>query len=171
MRPEVGSEFHWDPAAVGSSPSLLPARFELFATGCGALSTLLRRLAPAGRLHVPSFFCMGVAEALSAYVPIAGCGWVVVFCLYMGGRSLCWCCVGVGGFWVVYVCCLVCFCLCFGLGLFMFWWLYLVWVLGCVVCGVFVGWFCFGFVCCLWSWGGYGVGVGVFVWFLWVVAW
>ncbi|MFB9356891.1 hypothetical protein [Actinoplanes nipponensis] len=49
----------------------MPARFELFATGCGALSTLLRRLAPAGRLHVPSFFCMGVAEALSAYVPIA----------------------------------------------------------------------------------------------------
>ena len=72
MRPEVGSEFHWDPAAVGpSAESLLPQRFELFATGCGALSTLLRQLAPWGRLHVPSFFCMGVAEALSAYVPIA----------------------------------------------------------------------------------------------------
>ena len=71
MRREVGSEFHWDPAAVGSSAeSLLPQRFELFATGCGALSTLLRQLAPWGRLHVPSFFCMGVAEALSAYVPI-----------------------------------------------------------------------------------------------------
>ncbi|MGW4947015.1 hypothetical protein ACWEOZ_36140 [Actinoplanes sp. NPDC004185] len=71
MRPEVGSEFHWDPAAIATTPqSLLPQRFELFATGCGALSTLLRQLAPAGRLHVPSFFCMGVAETLSADVPI-----------------------------------------------------------------------------------------------------
>jgi hypothetical protein len=72
VRPEIGSEFPWDPAAIAPSPeSLLPHRFELFATGCGALSTLLRQLAPWGRLHVPSFFCMGVAEALSAYVPIA----------------------------------------------------------------------------------------------------
>ena len=71
MRPEVGSEFHWDPAALAATrESLLPQRFELFATGCGALSTLLRQLAPPGRLHVPSFFCMGVAEALSADVPI-----------------------------------------------------------------------------------------------------
>lgn len=71
MRPEIGSEFHWDPSFIGHAPSLLPPRFELFATGCGALSTLLRQLAPWGRLHVPSFFCMGVVEALSAYVPIA----------------------------------------------------------------------------------------------------
>lgn len=80
MRPEaareIGSEFHWDPAALapaaaGPADSPLPHRFELFATGCGALGAVLRRLAPWGRLHVPSFFCMGVAEALSAYVPIA----------------------------------------------------------------------------------------------------
>jgi hypothetical protein len=71
VRPEVGSEFHWDPAAIATTPeSLLPQPFELFATGCGALRTLLRQLAPPGRLHVPSFFCMGVAEALSADVPI-----------------------------------------------------------------------------------------------------
>jgi hypothetical protein len=73
---EIGSEFHWDPAALAlagaAAPDpLLPARFELFATGCGALSAVLRLLAPGGRLHVPSFFCMGVAEALSADVPIA----------------------------------------------------------------------------------------------------
>jgi hypothetical protein len=72
VRPEIGSEFAWDPAAVAPSrESLLPGRFALFATGCGAMSTLLRQLAPWGRLHVPSFFCMGVVEALSAYVPIA----------------------------------------------------------------------------------------------------
>jgi hypothetical protein len=70
VQPEIGSEFHWDSAAIAPSPSLLPQRFELFATGCGALTTLLRRLAPRGRLHMPSFFCMGVAEALSADVPI-----------------------------------------------------------------------------------------------------
>ena len=75
MRPdgrrEIGSEFHWDPAVIAPArDSPLPQRFELFATGCGALSTVLRELAPRGRLHVPSFFCMGVAEALSADVPI-----------------------------------------------------------------------------------------------------
>lgn len=72
MRREIGSEFHWDPAALtGGGPSPLPPRHELFATGCGAMSTLLRRLAPTGRLHVPSYFCTGVAEALSAVVPLA----------------------------------------------------------------------------------------------------
>jgi hypothetical protein len=71
VRPEIGSEFHWDPAALrGGAASLLPARHELFATGCGAMSALLHRLAPTGRLHVPSYFCTGVAEALSAQVPI-----------------------------------------------------------------------------------------------------
>ncbi|MEU4619399.1 hypothetical protein AB0G04_05360 [Actinoplanes sp. NPDC023801] len=73
---EIGSEFHWDPAALlesgrGGLPGWLPERRELFATGCGALSELLRRLAPAGRLHVPSYFCMGVAEHLSRQVPVA----------------------------------------------------------------------------------------------------
>jgi hypothetical protein len=68
---EIGSEFHWDPAALAAPEPWLPARHELFATGCGALSALLRMLRPRGRLHVPSYFCMGVAEALSADVPIA----------------------------------------------------------------------------------------------------
>ena len=70
--PEIGSEFHWDPALLtAGGDDWLPARRELFATGCGALSALLRHLRPRGRLHVPSYFCMGVAEALSADVPIA----------------------------------------------------------------------------------------------------
>ncbi|BEL08238.1 hypothetical protein Q0Z83_064290 [Actinoplanes sichuanensis] len=75
MPPEIGSEFHWDPAALldperGGLPRWLPARRELFATGCGALSSLLRALAPTGRLHVPSYFCMGVAEFLSEQIPV-----------------------------------------------------------------------------------------------------
>jgi hypothetical protein len=74
--PEIGSEFHWDPAALldlerGGPPGWLPGRRELFATGCGAIGELLRLLAPAGRLHVPSYFCTGVAEHLSRQVPIA----------------------------------------------------------------------------------------------------
>ena len=73
---EIGSEFHWDPAVLldpeqGGLPGRLPGRHELFATGCGALSSLLRLFTPAGRLHVPSYFCMGVAEALSRHVPIS----------------------------------------------------------------------------------------------------
>ena len=71
MRREIGSEFGWESAALtGGGPSPLPARHELFATGCGALATLLRRLAPSGRLHVPSYFCTGVAEALAPVVPV-----------------------------------------------------------------------------------------------------
>ncbi|MFI5896635.1 hypothetical protein ACIA5D_41700 [Actinoplanes sp. NPDC051513] len=68
---EIGSEFHWDPAVLTAGGDWLPARHELFATGCGALSALLRHVGPPGRLHVPSYFCMGVAEALAADVPIA----------------------------------------------------------------------------------------------------
>jgi hypothetical protein len=70
--PEIGSEFHWDPAALtAGGDDWLPARRELFATGSGALGALLRRLRPRGRVHFPSYFCMGVVEALSADVPIA----------------------------------------------------------------------------------------------------
>jgi hypothetical protein len=71
---EVGSEFHWDAAALVSGeppdgrPGWLPSPHALFATGCGALAALLRLLAPRGRLHLPSYFCMGVAEALAAHV-------------------------------------------------------------------------------------------------------
>ena len=74
---EVGSEFHWDPAALlsaeqgGGPADWLPARHELFATGCGAMSGGAAPARPAGRLHMPSYFCMGVAEALSAEVPLA----------------------------------------------------------------------------------------------------
>ncbi|MBU2666816.1 hypothetical protein KOI35_25220 [Actinoplanes bogorensis] len=72
-RPEIGSEFHWDPAVLldDARDGHLPAGSELFATGCGAISALLRRLALPGRLHVPSFFCTGVAEALSKDMPLA----------------------------------------------------------------------------------------------------
>ncbi|MCY1142380.1 hypothetical protein OWR29_30655 [Actinoplanes sp. Pm04-4] len=35
------------------------------------MSALLRRLGRPGRLHVPSFFCMGVAEALGKDMPLA----------------------------------------------------------------------------------------------------
>jgi hypothetical protein len=72
---EVGSEFHWDPAALlAAGPAdgshWLPVRPALFATCCGALTSLIRLVSPGGRLHLPSFFCMGVAEALSADTPL-----------------------------------------------------------------------------------------------------
>jgi len=74
-RREIGSEFHWDPAVLlngeQKSPSAFAEGHELFATGCGAMSALLRRLARPGRLHVPSFFCMGVAQTLSKDMPLA----------------------------------------------------------------------------------------------------
>ncbi len=73
MLPDIGSEFHWDPTLLtgAGGAGLLPERHELYATGCGAISALLRHLAPPGRLHVPTYFCVGVAEALSAQIPIA----------------------------------------------------------------------------------------------------
>ncbi|GAA4952144.1 hypothetical protein [Actinoplanes utahensis] len=72
---EIGSEFHWDAAALldeewGGLPGWLPVRRALFATGAGGLSALLRLLAPSGRLHVPSYFCMGVAEFLAPQTSI-----------------------------------------------------------------------------------------------------
>ncbi|HWS39480.1 MAG TPA: hypothetical protein VN408_42890 [Actinoplanes sp.] len=71
---EIGSEFHWDPAVLlsderGGLPGWLPERRSLFATAAGALSSLLT-IFP-GRLHVPSYFCMGVAEFLSHRMPIS----------------------------------------------------------------------------------------------------
>jgi hypothetical protein len=83
VRP-IGSEFHWDPAALLDEErggGLLPERRELFATGCGAMTSLLRRIGARGRLHLPSYFCIGVASALSEEMPISwyrhlpdGCG-------------------------------------------------------------------------------------------------
>ncbi|GAA0499089.1 hypothetical protein Ade02nite_83450 [Paractinoplanes deccanensis] len=74
MRPEIGSEFHWDPAALHGAglPSWLPPRRALFATACGAMHALVRLLRPRGRLFFPSYFCTGVAAALAEDVPI---GW------------------------------------------------------------------------------------------------
>jgi hypothetical protein len=73
---EIGSEFHWDATVLRrgdphARDDRLPERHELFATGCGALAVLLRRLAPRGRVHVPTFFCTGVAQALSAGLSLA----------------------------------------------------------------------------------------------------
>ena len=72
---EIGSEFGWDPAALLAAEPLdsrpwLPARPALFATCCGALTSLIRLRSPGGRLHMPSYSCMGVAEALSADTPL-----------------------------------------------------------------------------------------------------
>ncbi|MEV6346195.1 hypothetical protein [Actinoplanes sp. NPDC051851] len=71
-RDEIGSEYHWEPSALLDAPHhRLPDGHRLFATATGALRALLRQLAPAGRLHVPTYFCTGVAEALAECVPIA----------------------------------------------------------------------------------------------------
>jgi hypothetical protein len=75
---EIGSEFHWESAALlgadsgGGLPEWLSPRRELFATGCGALRAVLRRLSVRRRLYLPSYFCPGVAHALSEDVAI---GW------------------------------------------------------------------------------------------------
>lgn len=70
-RREIGSEFHWDPAFLRAGPGVrLPAGHALFATGCGAMRAVLHRLAPR-RLHVPSYFCVGVASALAEDVGVA----------------------------------------------------------------------------------------------------
>jgi hypothetical protein len=72
---EVGSEFHWDDGvlvdACGAAEEWLPAPHVLFASGSGALTTLIRELKP-GRLHVPTYFCMGVVAALAAHMDL---GW------------------------------------------------------------------------------------------------
>jgi hypothetical protein len=69
---EVGSEFHWDDGALASSPQdWLPTPHAMFASGSGALTTLIRELKPR-RLHVPTYFCMGVVAALAAPADI---GW------------------------------------------------------------------------------------------------
>ena len=66
-RREVGSDFHWSAAFLTGVPeTALPKDAELFATGRGALVTLLtvgRDTRPC--LHLPSHFCMEVASALS----------------------------------------------------------------------------------------------------------
>jgi hypothetical protein len=72
---EVGSEFHWDDGvlvdACGAAEEWLPAPHVLFASGSGALTTLLRQVRPV-RLHVPTYFCMGVVASLAAHADL---GW------------------------------------------------------------------------------------------------
>ncbi len=71
---EVGSEFHWDATVLlgaesaNERPAWLPTPYALFATACGGLTALLSMLAPRGRLHVPTYFCMGVVETLARQV-------------------------------------------------------------------------------------------------------
>ncbi len=65
---EVGSDFHWDEAALASRPAAggwLPRGHRLYSTGSGAIIAVLRTLGTGCRLHLPSFFCMEVAEFLT----------------------------------------------------------------------------------------------------------
>jgi hypothetical protein len=72
---EVGSEFHWDDDALvdagAERPDWLPTPHTTFSSATGALSALISALTAATRLHVPSYFCMGVAEALTPRVKLA----------------------------------------------------------------------------------------------------
>jgi hypothetical protein len=73
---EVGSEFHWDDRALvghgDGRPGWLPVPHTLFASASGALTVLISLVGPPRRLHLPSYFCMGVADALAREVAI---GW------------------------------------------------------------------------------------------------
>ncbi len=67
---EFGSEFHWsdDALAPSSSANLFPEKYELFATGTGVLLSIQRLLKGDGsrlRLHLPTYFCMEVAQKMS----------------------------------------------------------------------------------------------------------
>lgn len=68
---EVGSEFHWDPAdhRVSGNRSL-PATVATYASGTGALRGLLRLLGHGRTVHLPSFFCQDVVDALSAEMTV-----------------------------------------------------------------------------------------------------
>jgi hypothetical protein len=72
---EVGSDFHWDEGALvdagASLPLWLPTPHAMFTSGCGALKSLITRLNGHPRLHLPSFFCMDVAEVLASTVDLA----------------------------------------------------------------------------------------------------
>ncbi|OKH53220.1 hypothetical protein NIES2101_11565 [Calothrix sp. HK-06] len=66
---EVGSEFDWkDELVAPSVPSQwFPENYQLFATGTSVLLSIHHHLRPNGerlRLHLPSFFCMHVANKL-----------------------------------------------------------------------------------------------------------
>lgn len=75
VRWEVGSEFHWDEEAFVQAgaglPSWLPTPHAMFTSGCGALISLVTQFHGHPRLHLPSFFCMDVVEALASFVDLA----------------------------------------------------------------------------------------------------
>ncbi|MEY3867400.1 MAG: hypothetical protein RLZZ338_1291 [Cyanobacteriota bacterium] len=72
---EVGSEFHWsdDVIATYSSENLFPENYELFSTATGVLWSLERFLRgdrPRLKLHLPTYYCMEVAEKMSRVLDI-----------------------------------------------------------------------------------------------------
>lgn len=69
---EIGSEFHWslDYTKPRNKSAFFQRDYELFATGRAALISLLlfnRNRGERVALHLPSFFCMGVAASLAKY--------------------------------------------------------------------------------------------------------
>lgn len=67
---EIGSEFHWNEEHLGCQApiDLAPAGAVLFARGVGALMALMVQSSSAGRrprIHLPSYFCIDVAERLA----------------------------------------------------------------------------------------------------------
>ncbi len=69
---EVGSEFDWSERFVGASDeNWLPASYQLFSTGTACLKAIAADRQPSAnsprpRIHLPSFYCITVARALSA---------------------------------------------------------------------------------------------------------
>ena len=68
---EAGSEFHWSDDLVGDrvDRGALPPGGEAFASGAGALLTLVRH-AGVRVLHVPTYFCIDVVEVLAPHVDV-----------------------------------------------------------------------------------------------------
>lgn len=75
QRWEMGSDFHWTSDALrepgaDDAPWTLPEH-ELYASATGAVASVLAGLSFSGRLHLPSFYCMEVADALRVHARIA----------------------------------------------------------------------------------------------------
>lgn len=68
---EAGSEFHWSDDLVGDRfrGDALPLGSETFASGAGALLTLVRQ-SGVRVLHVPTYFCIDVVEVLAPHVDV-----------------------------------------------------------------------------------------------------
>ncbi|MCW2724807.1 MAG: hypothetical protein JWN35_1728 [Frankiales bacterium] len=71
---EVGSESHWDATALRPSDAdeapWLPQPHSLYATGTAALVALIKERPGRTRLHLPSYFCLGVAAVLARYAEL-----------------------------------------------------------------------------------------------------